>query len=188
MKITRKFLLSFTACKEGIKYYATLPQHDVRFIIESLLLDDPEGEGAKWANWTLARLLARKKRIQYALHCASTVLPYFERIFPNDKRPREAIELTQQYLDGKNNKSARSARSAESAESAARSAALSAAWNAESAARSAALSAESAESAESAAVAKKDDVFKKQLTAFVRYGLELLESANEPDSRKCGEL
>ena len=173
MKITRKFLLSFTACKEGIKYYATLPQHDVRFIIESLLLDDPEGEGAKWANWTLARLLARKKRIQYALHCASTVLPYFERIFPNDKRPREAIELTQQYLDGKNNKSARSARSAESAESAA---------------RSAALSAESAESAESAAVAKKDDVFKKQLTAFVRYGLELLESANEPDSRKCGEL
>ena len=41
MKITRKFLLFFTACKEGIKYYATLPQHDVRFIIESLLLDDP---------------------------------------------------------------------------------------------------------------------------------------------------
>jgi hypothetical protein len=111
----------------------------------------------------------RKVQIIFSILCAEAVLKNFENVFPDDDRPRKAIQAAKEYLKVFDKESAawsaaesaarsaaesaaRSARSA--AESAARSAAESAAWSAaESAARSAAWSAWSAarSAAESAA-------------------------------------
>ncbi len=35
----------------------------------------------------------------WALDCAKRVLPYFENNYPNDKRPREALEVLQNWID-----------------------------------------------------------------------------------------
>ncbi len=67
----------------------------------------------------------------FACDCADRVLVKFERVYPDDKRPRLAIEASRKYLKGEIAK--------EEIESA-----WSAAWSAESAARSAAESAWSA--------------------------------------------
>ena len=91
---------------------------------------------------------------------AESVLPKYESVYPNDDRPRKAIEACRAFVRVEISSesaawsarsAARSAWSARSAESA-RSAAESAAWSARSAAEAAAWSAESARSARSAQV------------------------------------
>jgi len=105
-------------------------------------------EAYKWTN---------KQSVELSIYAAELVLENFEKQFPNDTRPRDAIEAAKKVLEHDTKKNRDAARSAaESARSAARSAAWSAesaAWSAESAARSAAWSAESAawSAAESAA-------------------------------------
>ena len=75
----------------------------------------------------------KKDSVSLAVFAAELVLPDFEKEYPNDKRPREAIEAAKKVLK-RDNKANRDAASAENA--------------AESAARSAARSAESAASRE----------------------------------------
>lgn len=77
----------------------------------------------------------KKDSVALSIFAAKLTLKNFEKIYPNDKRPRHAIEAALKWLKNPTEKN----------ESAAWSAARSAAWSAESAARSAARSAESAE-------------------------------------------
>jgi hypothetical protein len=97
----------------------------------------------------------KRMAVEFAIYCASSCLKNFEKEFPDDKRPREAILAAKRWLK---NPSQKNKNDAWSAARSAESAAWSAAWSAESAtwsaarsAWSAARSAESAESAESAA-------------------------------------
>jgi hypothetical protein len=105
----------------------------------------------------------KKDSVAVSIGAAEMCLENFEKVFPNDKRPREAIEAARKWLENptKKNESeaesaARSARSAAEAAWSARSAwsawlawsAESAAEAAESAAEAAAASVESAASAE----------------------------------------
>jgi len=111
----------------------------------------------------IKRLPVKKILVKFAVLCAKRCLTNYEKEYPNDDRPRKAIEAAENYVKNptKENESAArsaawsagSARSAGSAGSAAWSA-RSAAWSARSAAwsaRSAARSAGSAGSAGSAA-------------------------------------
>ncbi len=101
----------------------------------------------------------KKDSVALSIFSAELCLKEFEKVFPDDKRPREAIEAAKKWLaePTKENElsaawsawsAARSAesaaRSAESAAESAESAAESAAWSAESAAESAAWSASAA--------------------------------------------
>lgn len=79
---------------------------------------------------------------EFAIRCAESVLHNFEQQYPNDKRPREAIEVARKVIAGELPSSA-----AMSAAESAKNAAL----NARSAARSAAFSATNATNAASAA-------------------------------------
>ena len=96
-----------------------------------------------WKKWT------KKDSVSLAIFAAKLVLRNYEKEYPDDLRPRQAIKAAKKILKNDTERN-RSAESAESAESAARSA-ESAARSAESAARSARSAAWSAESAESAA-------------------------------------
>jgi hypothetical protein len=83
----------------------------------------------------------KKDSVALGIFSAEMCLKEFEKLYPDDKRPREAIDAARAVLahDTAKNRSA--------AESAARSAAESAAWSARSAARSARSAAWSARSA-----------------------------------------
>ena len=114
--------------------------------------DLSEDDKECWQEMRLAKTHKwnKKDSVALSIFSAELVIANYEKLYPNDKRPREAIEAARKVLlnDTETNRSAaRSAASAaRSAASAARSAAESAAWSAASA-ESAAWSAESAESA-----------------------------------------
>lgn len=102
--------------------------------------------------WVLARLMTKEQNVEWSIMCAESTLHLFETVYPNDGRPRAAIEAAKTYLQAPLESAAESAESAawsaanESAESAA-----SAAWSAASAAWSAAWSAAEFAAATSAA-------------------------------------
>ena len=106
-----------------------------------------------WENQRVVKAYkwTKKDSVALSIYVAELCLENFEKVYPSDKRPREAIEAAKKWLK---NPTAKNQSAAESAAWSARSAAESAAWSAESAswsAESAAWSAESAESARSAA-------------------------------------
>ena len=150
MKITKQFIDKWEPCKEAVDWFYDQDERDSVAVAKKLI---KEGH-PKWANWLVARLLDRKGRIRYAVYAAKQVLANFEKEYPDDKRPREAINAALRVLknDTKENRQAAES-AAKYAESAARSAAESAAWYAASAAWSAAESAAwyAASAAESAA-------------------------------------
>jgi hypothetical protein len=55
----------------------------------------------RWCNWLLSRLLPKDKKIKYAIYSARLVIDLFEKKYPNDNRPRKAIEAAELYLEGK---------------------------------------------------------------------------------------
>jgi hypothetical protein len=59
-------------------------------LAQILLLIDP-----KDARWLLARLLPRKGRIEWACRCDERALSIWEAAYPDDDRPRAAIEAAQ---------------------------------------------------------------------------------------------
>ena len=46
----------------------------------------------------LVREISKEVIIQFATDCAKKVLPFFEKQYPDDKRPRKAIDKAQAYL------------------------------------------------------------------------------------------
>ena len=146
MRITLKQLKAFGACKDGIVWFKQQKNKEAKHILRQCLKDNQ----FKYANWYVSRLFTKPQAVQYSIFNAERCISNYEQEYPNDNRPRKAIEAAKAWLlnPTEENRSAESA-----ARSAAESAAGSAAWSAESAAWSAAWSAESAawSAAESAA-------------------------------------
>jgi len=103
----------------------------------------------------------KKDSVAMAVYAAELVIANFEKKYPNDKRPREAIEAARAWLINPCENTESAARSAWSAaRSAVWSAVGSAVWSAESAARS-------AESAESAARKKTKDQIQQWIVEYI---------------------
>jgi hypothetical protein len=147
-----------------------------------------------WANWFITRIMTYYDYVSYAVFAAEQVLDNYEKAYPDDKRPRDAIRAAKKCMKNpieKNRSAAQSAglaarSAARSVESVAQSAGLAAwlaAWSAglaaQSAAQSAELAAQSAESATrlatwSAWLATQSAIHLK----IFEYGMELLEKRN----------
>jgi hypothetical protein len=160
-------------CKNGLHCSKTpyqafsYVQGEVLAVVDVKGKSDKEDDKEAWSDMRIVKAYkwTKKDSVAFAIYAAELVLDNYEKEYPDDKRPRKAIEAAKKVLfkDTKKNRDAAwsaarsAARSAESAAwSAAESAAESAARSAESAAESAARSAESAAwsaawSAESAA-------------------------------------
>jgi len=155
-------------CKAG--FHCSKTKYHAFSYVQGAILAEVEVKGKSikekdkecWSDMRIIRAWKwqEKDSIALAIFSAELCLDNFEKVYPDDKRPREAIEAAKKYLDNptEENRSAAwsaaqsaawsAAQSAQSAESAA----LSAAWSAESAAWSAVASAaQSAQSAQSAA-------------------------------------
>ena len=146
---TLELLKKQSACLEGMKT-----------LIDSLAPNYPKDKqislahifksnGFDHAMWALRATTvdARKFTAHMAIDFAFRVIDNFEKQFPDDKRPRTALEQTEAFLDGKI--TLKELESAErSAASAARSAAWSAAWSA----------------ARSAAESENEKIFKKWIS------------------------
>jgi hypothetical protein len=142
MKTPVKWLQGQDACEAGIEWFVAQKETDGLKIVKKLIKENQ----LLWANWLIVRIMSHKQRIAYAIYAAELVLAAYEKQYPDNPAPRNAIMAAKAVL--KNNTATN-----RSAWSAARSAARSAAESAESAAGSAAGSAarSAAESARSAA-------------------------------------
>jgi len=100
-----------------------------------------ENDKSAWSDMRVVKayLWQKKDSVAFSIYAAELCIENFEKIYPDDKRPREAIEAAKKWLIDPSPENESAASSASSA-----------AWVAESAARSAAWEAESAESAWSA--------------------------------------
>ena len=142
-KVTKQHLKKHGACSDGYKYWIKVDKPDLGEFIRHCIKDkdnkETEDNPLNYANWLIVRCMSREQYIQYSIYAAKQCLSEFERHFPDDKRPREAIEAAAKAL--KCNMAENRSAAASAAWSAARSAARSAAESSESAARSAAESA-----------------------------------------------
>jgi hypothetical protein len=98
MKITLEKLTEWNACKDDIKAFKAQSETDAVTLIE-LMIATSDIEKIKWANWLIVRVMDRKQRIRYAVFAAELALPIFEKKYPEDKRPRNAIEAAKKCLE-----------------------------------------------------------------------------------------
>ena len=93
--ITKKFLLKICACREAIEYFdekkLSLSASDwIRHLIKKDKLE--------WANWFIVRCMKYKQYVSYAVYAAEQVIHIYEKKYPDDKRPREAIEAAKRCI------------------------------------------------------------------------------------------
>jgi len=107
MKKRSKITKKQDACIDGYKWVLRRKSDGAKETLEALLKHNPE-----WANWTVARLLNRKQKIQYAVFAAEQVLDLFEKKHPNDNRPRLAINAAKAVIKSNTKKNRAAAEAA----------------------------------------------------------------------------
>ena len=139
MNITVNQLNELGACQDGVAWFKTQNNHEAKHVLRECTKTD----NSSYANWYVTKLFTKPQAVEYSIYCAELCIAEYEKDYPNDPRPREAIEAAKAWLENPNKENKVAAESA--AESAARYAAryaiLSAAeyaWSAADSARSAA--------------------------------------------------
>lgn len=94
MKLTKAYLEKVNACGSGIRWFTEQDETDGKKVVKKLMKDHLD-----WANWLICRIFNKKQKVMYAIYAAKQVLSIYEKEYPDDKRPRKAIEAAQAYLD-----------------------------------------------------------------------------------------
>ena len=104
MKLTEEWLREKSACSEGVEWFLKQKETDVVKVLKKLIKE----KKLPWANWTIVRVMNYKQRVQYAVFAAEQVIGIFEKEYPDDKRPRQAIEAAKKCIENpsKENKKA----------------------------------------------------------------------------------
>ena len=144
MKITKEWLRKKEACSDGVRWFLHQKETDCG----NVMLKLTKCGRAADALWLVEKIANKKQSVQIAVFSARLCINEFEKAFPNDNRPRKAIEAADAYIKNPCEKTKSAAKAAaEAAWSAAE------AWSAKAAAWSAAAAARSARSAAAAAAA-----------------------------------
>jgi hypothetical protein len=94
MKITVEWLKKKGACEEGKEWWAKKSESDVFKVIKALKKE----KQYHWANWLLSRTFTKPQAVEYAIFAAEQVIDIFEKKYPDDKKPRLAIEAAKTWL------------------------------------------------------------------------------------------
>ena len=94
MKITKGWLKEQGACSNGFAWFIKQKETDGVKVVKKLIKENQ----LDWANWTIVRLMTHKQQVQYAVFAADQVIEIFEKRYPEDKRPRKAIEAAKECL------------------------------------------------------------------------------------------
>ena len=175
--MTINFLTEKKACIAGVEwYFKNGSPATVQTCIAALLTD----KKYEWCSWLLTNSFTKNQNVMYAIYAAESVLSIYENKYPDDTRPRKAIEAASHYLSVVSSRDA--AWAAEDAARAAGDAAWAAgdaAWaagDAAWAARDAAWAAGDAAWAARAAARDAGDAAKNDLLIkIINYGLTILE-------------
>ena len=159
-KLTAKWLKDNDACTDAVAQWEKegCEPDPIKVLKRCIKL-----KHCDWGNWLIVRHMTYKQYVSYAVYAAEQVVDLYEKKYPHDKRPREAIDAAKACIKNPSVKNKEAAAGAAEAAWAAR--AAWAAWAARAAeAAEAAWAAEAAEAAEAAMQEK-----------ILRYGISLLE-------------
>ncbi len=97
MIITKEWLKINNACSEGMEYCG---QEGLIGLSADIFVDKLINlNKLSWANWLIARALQKFDKVRYAAYAAEQVLPIFEKEYPGDDRPKNAIAAAKAYAD-----------------------------------------------------------------------------------------
>ena len=168
MKITQEWLKEKGACSEGREWFnkcgivLSIP------VLKKLISEDRLG----WANWLIVRVMTRPQYLAYAIFAAEQVIDIYEKKYPNNDKPRKAIEAAKAVL-AKDTKETRAAAAAAYAAAAAAAAADADAAYAAAAAADAAYAAYAADAADDAYAAAAADAAAAAAAAAARRKMRL---------------
>ena len=113
MNITKEFLRKTGACREGVKWYLSQQETDGVKVVKKLI----EEKRIDWANWLIVRIMTYKQYVSYAVYSAEQVIDIYEKKYPDDKLPRQAIDAAKKCIKSPslNNKKAAYAAAADAA-------------------------------------------------------------------------
>jgi len=96
MKLTKELLRKLNACESSYKYACNNGYigMDIITALEKGIKEDRLSD----CNWLIIRVMSKKQQILYAIYAAEQVLYIFEKAYPEDTRPREAINAAKAYL------------------------------------------------------------------------------------------
>ena len=94
MKITKDWLEEKQACSESVAWFNAQKETDAGKIIEKLA----ESDHWEWANWTIVRVMTRPQYLAYVIYAAEQVIDIYEKKYPDDRRPRNAIDAAKAVL------------------------------------------------------------------------------------------
>ena len=99
MKITKQFLIDNDACDDGVDAFTSVYGDEAELADIIKLASETGGEYLDYAMWLIPRCLTHVGKVRYAVFSAEKGLDIFERQYPDDKRPRKAIEAAKRWLD-----------------------------------------------------------------------------------------
>ena len=189
MKITKEWLAEKNACQDGYNWFTKQNKEFEPVPLLNLLIKKNQLD---WTNWLVVRVMNYSQYVSYAVFAAELVIDIFEKEFPDDKRPRTAIEVAKKCIKNPSEENKKEA--ANAAREASSAANWAADWAADSAAWAAARAADSAadwaayraedsaadwaacSAADSAADRSEYRAAKraKMLKKILKYGIELL--------------
>jgi len=148
MEITRGFLKDKGACPDGFRWFCECGETGHEEVINKLISE----KRLQWANWVIVRLMTKEQCVRYAIFAAEQVIGIFEAKYPDDDRPRKAIEAAKKYLEDPSEENRKSAAAAYAAY---------------------------ADAADAAAYAAYAAAAAKMKECIIRNGLEILRSAEK---------
>jgi hypothetical protein len=109
-KITDKWIAEKSPCTDALQWWDK-KERDPITILKKLI----KAEKYDWANWFIVRIMTKYDYVSYAVFAAEQVIDIFEKKYPDDNRPRLAIEAAKKYLKNPNSKNKKAAYAAANA-------------------------------------------------------------------------
>ena len=102
-KITDGWIKENNPCSEALKWWGEKEREPIKILKELIKV-----KKYVWANWMIVRVMTYNDYVSYAVFAAEQVIDIYEKKYPDDKRPREAIEAAKKCIDdpSKENKEA----------------------------------------------------------------------------------
>lgn len=172
MRINKQIIEKLKPCQDRFdnfkKHYSDFDDDLKEFILlENISYSDKV--------WVFTRLATKMQNVKWSLLCASKVLHLFEEKYPNDKRPRKALEFVENWINNPSDAAAYAAYAASAAASSAASSAASA--SAAAYAASAAFAAAAASAASSAAFAASAAAYASSAASSAAYAAAYASAA-----------
>ena len=98
-KLNKEVIKALKPCKDRFDNYLNHYKDFDSNLEEFILL---ENITYKDKVWVVTKLFTRDQNVKWSLLCASKVLSIFESAYPNDKRPRQALEAAENFLNNPN--------------------------------------------------------------------------------------